>query len=57
MSKYIECKGEKLTDCFECERYYSSHSLHYDEVKGRKVVDIDCSIGGNKQFDEDGNEI
>ena len=57
MSKHIKCTGESVEDCYECNQYFSSHSLHYDQVRNQKVVDISCSIGGNKQFDEDGNEI
>ena len=57
MSKFIKCEGETLDDCWECNRYHVSHSLHYDQTRNQKVVDIGCSIGGSKQFNEDGEEI
>ena len=54
---YLECKGKALSDCYKCNQYYSFHSLHYDQTLNQKVVDMSCSIGGNKQFDEDANEL
>ena len=56
MPKHIKCEGETVKDCWECNMYFSSYSLHYDSVLNQKVTDISCSIGGNRQFDEDGNE-
>ena len=57
MAQNVKCTGKNLDDCWECKMYFSSHSLHYDPTCRQKVVDITCSIGGNKQFDEDGEEI
>lgn len=57
MEQYIKCTGKDLDDCWECKQYFSSHSLHYDQTRHQKVVSISCSIGGNREFDEDGNEI
>ena len=47
-----ECKGQNLEDCYKCGKYYSSHSLHYDKVYKKKVVEITCSIGNYRVFDE-----
>ena len=57
MTDYVKCKGKKYGDCLNCNRYFSTHSLHYDRQKQRKVSEISCSIGGNRYFDEDGNEV
>ena len=57
MNEYLVCKGKTLPDCQDCNKYYSSHSLHYDHSMRQKVVNISCSFGGNKDFDENGNEI
>jgi hypothetical protein len=57
MGQHVKCTGKDLDDCLECHSYYTFHSLHYDQVRRKEVTDIGCSIGGNKQLDEDGNEI
>ena len=57
MRKHVKCTGETAADCMECNLYNSLHSLHYDPTKCEKVTSISCGIGGDKQFDEDGNEI
>ena len=57
MGTHIKCTGKNADDCYECGQYFSLHSLHYDQSLKRKVTDISCSIGGNRQFDEDGNGI
>jgi len=33
MNEFLKCEGKKLADCQECNRYYSSHSLHYDRTR------------------------
>lgn len=57
MSKFVECKGESQNDCSECNSYFSSHSLHYDEILKIKVSEISCSIGGTRKFDEQGIRV
>ena len=53
----VECKGKTIEDCWNCSRYHSSHSEHYCQVNKQKVSNINCSIGGYKTFDSNGNEI
>ena len=57
MGQHVKCDCKNLDDCLECHKYYVFHSLHYDQVIHKKVVDISCSIGGSRQFDENGDEI
>jgi len=52
-----KCAGKTAEDCNECNLFYSGHSLHYSIIHGKKVSEINCSIGGNKTFDEDGEEV
>jgi hypothetical protein len=51
------CNGIGFSSCLECEKYFSSHSLHYSIEYGRKISTIGCSIGGERIFDENGNLI
>lgn len=53
----VTCNGKCAMDCFECGRYFSSHSSHYDSYYDCRVVEISCSIGGNRIFkdEEDDN--
>ncbi len=53
----ITCNGKNRDDCYECNKYWSSHSLHYCTVEHKKISTITCSIGGDRIFDEDGNWI
>lgn len=57
MSVKIECNGKTANDCWECGRYYSSHSLHFCRMHNKKVQEVTCDIGGNRTFDEDGVEL
>ena len=57
MSNYVKCEGKTFSDCYSCGMYSSSHSLHYDHSKGKKVSEVTCGIGGTKYFNEDGEEI
>lgn len=50
----ITCNGECAKDCFECGKYFSSTSSHYDSYYNCNIIEISCCIGGNKIFkDED----
>jgi hypothetical protein len=53
----IKCNGSTAQDCYECNQYFSSHSLHYCQVSKEKVSEISCSVGGNRTFDENGKMI
>lgn len=48
----IKCNGNCAKDCYECRRYFSSHSSHYDSYYDRNIVEISCSIGGNRIFED-----
>lgn len=50
--KYIECKGICAKDCWECGKYYSSHSSHYDTYYDKRIVEISCCIGGNRIYED-----
>ena len=50
----ITCSKKYDNECCDCGRYFSSHSLHYDSILKRKVSTVNCSIGGNRIFNEDG---
>jgi transcription elongation factor Elf1 len=56
-ASFVNCSGKTVFDCLQCQRYYSSHSLH--EVVGRsdKISSISCSIGGNRDFNEEGDLV
>jgi len=51
------CKNATVSDCLKCDKYYTSHSWHYDSYYGREVLTIKCCIGGCKTFSEDGDNI
>lgn len=56
MSNKERCEGTCANDCFQCGRYFSSHSSHYDSYYDCRIVEISCSVGGNRIFkDEDGD--
>lgn len=50
------CNGICEKDCWECGKYFSAHSSHYDEYYNCIIVEFSCCIGGNRVFkDEDNN--
>lgn len=53
----VECKGKTAQDCWNCGRWYSSHSLHYCRVEKQHVQEVTCSIGGHRVFNEEGERI
>jgi hypothetical protein len=53
----IKCDGKTATDCWDCGKWRSSHSEHYDSYYDRKVSTVSCGIGGNRTFDDNGNRI
>jgi len=55
--KKEKCEAETESDCFDCGKMYSTHSLHYSSMYNRKVVEISCTIGGHRVFDETGMRI
>jgi hypothetical protein len=60
MCKYkckYKCTGKTANDCHECNKYYVWYSLRYDCSYKKKIEEFICSIGGNRTFNEDGNEI
>lgn len=44
------CKTAK--DCFDCGKYFSSHSSRYSEIYKTKVIEITCQICGHKVFED-----
>jgi hypothetical protein len=52
-----KCTGKTLGDCLDCGVFFSSHSLHYCRVEKMKVSTVSCQIGGNKKFNEQGDEV
>lgn len=52
-----KCTGEKLQDCWDCDKYYTSHSEHYSAEYDRDVTELSCSCGGDRVFDSIGNDI
>jgi len=53
----IKCTGENYSDCLNCNRYFSSHSLTYVPHEGKEVSTITCSTGGHRIFNEDGEWV
>ncbi len=53
----IKCDGKTFQDCLACNKYFSSHSLHYCRIHKKEVSEISCSIGGNRVFDDKGKII
>lgn len=51
----INCNGETAKDCWECGKYYSSYSSHYCDIYDKRIVEINCSIGGNRVFEDNDN--
>jgi hypothetical protein len=52
----ITCDGMCAKDCFECGKYFSANSSHYDSYYNCNVIEISCCIGGNRTFkDENGD--
>jgi hypothetical protein len=49
----IRCNGACAKDCFECGKYFSSHSSHYNRYYSCNVVEISCCIGGNRIFKDE----
>ena len=53
----IICKGKCAKDCWECGKYFSAWSSHYDDYYDCHVIEINCCIGGWRVFkDEDGDK-
>lgn len=52
---FCKCIGKTANDCFECGKYYSMHTSHYDNYYNRRVIEFNCCIGENKIF-EDNND-
>jgi len=52
-----QCNGN-VDECFKCGMYYSSHSPHYETVKGkyREVISITCCYGTAGTFDANTRE-
>lgn len=52
-----QCTGSEH-ECYECGKYYASHSPHYEKVNGvlREVVTISCCHGTGGIFDADTRE-
>ena len=53
----VECTGKTQSDCWKCNRFYSSHSLHREEGRTDETITVSCSIGGDRRFDENGAEL
>ncbi len=49
---YIKCNGTCVKDCFDCNKYYSFHSSHYDSFYNRRIIEISCCIGGNRIYED-----
>lgn len=48
------CTGKTAKDCFECKKYYASHSSHFDTYYNCNIIEITCNVGGYRIFkDED----
>lgn len=56
MSKQ-QCNGN-VDECLKCGKYYSSHSPHYETIKGKKreVITITCCYGTAGIFDANSRE-
>lgn len=53
-----ECDKETHDACFDCGKYRSSHSEHYDSGYKQKVSTILCLKGdGYRVFNEEGERI
>ena len=48
----IKCNGNSAKDCFECRKYHSSHSSHYDRFYDKNIIEISCCIGGNRTYED-----
>ena len=51
MDKKCKCSSNNCDECFECGRYYSSHSPHYESYYKREVVNITCFFGEAGTYD------
>ncbi|XZN14432.1 hypothetical protein ACSW9O_15305 (plasmid) [Clostridium perfringens] len=50
----VKCDGRTAKDCWECGRYFSAYSSHYDGYYNCHIEEINCSYGGCRIFkDED----
>lgn len=49
----IKCNGKSAKDCWECGKFFSAHSSHYDNYYNRRVVEFSCCIGGNRIYEDD----
>lgn len=45
------CDSDNCDKCFECGRYVSSHSAHYEKSYNREVINICCCIGTAGTYD------
>ena len=52
---HVKCNGNTVSDCWECRKYFSSHSSHYCDVYNKRIIEVTCSIGGHRVFEDDGN--
>lgn len=53
-----KCKANSPQDHYECEKYYSWHSSHYDSYYNTKVVEFTCSHCGHHVYaDESGKKL
>ena len=53
---FVKCNGKTAKDCWECGKYFSSTSSHYDSYYDCHIEEVSCCIGGNRVFkDEDGD--
>lgn len=52
-----QCNGDEH-ECAKCGMYYSSHSAHWEKVKGqlKEVITISCCYGTGGVFDAETRE-
>ena len=43
-----KCSSDNCDKCFECGKYFLSHSPHYESYYGREVINIKCYYGGSR---------
>ena len=51
-----ECNSTNCDKCFECGKYYSSHSAHYEKGYKNQVINISCCYGNAGTYDAETRE-
>lgn len=53
-----KCKAESLKDHYDCGKYHSWHSPHYDNYYNAQVVEFSCGRCGHHVYeDESGRKL